>query len=585
MIRCSFPARRLATAAGLILILWLVACSSTGPGARTDDSEAARRLYNHLEQEYLLHRDAEVLQLGATFQADYPGHDLADAVSARMIASAIRLPDLDLALDLALAFPDRFPASVRRDQALTSAAQGLAAADRGDDGVRVLARLADDQSGAALAATETAAVTVARDLEPADLAILIDEFAVRSLRPVLVPLLDEAVAGASPEQVVHGGRIGVLGPLTGRYARFGNAFQAGVNQALAAEDPARTGPWEIVLEDTKGDPVVAALAARRLCGEEGCELIIGALLSATTATAALVTGQYGVPLVSPTATNESLGQLGSNVLQTNLTGRLEAEILAKLASEVLLKRRFAIIRPDTPEGANLASAFINALADRDAEVVIESVFDPAATDFRTQVLAVRETRPEVVFAPTTVDQMVLLGPQLDFYKVGALVLGPSEWNSSRLMQRAGSVMERAVFPVSEVVYPAQWSADFMASWPGAQYDEESTKLARSAYLAMRLSLQTMRAVAVADTVSLTEALAERLSSRVVEVAGPEGYGAVVRLVEGGEARTFPGHLYNEAWWRQLAADSLAVADSLAMADSLGLSDVELDTVETGGFGY
>ena len=101
MIRCSFPARRLATAAGLILILWLVACSSTGPGARTDDSEAARRLYNHLEQEYLLHRDAEVLQLGATFQADYPGHDLADAVSARMIASAVRLPDLDLALDLA----------------------------------------------------------------------------------------------------------------------------------------------------------------------------------------------------------------------------------------------------------------------------------------------------------------------------------------------------------------------------------------------------------------------------------------------------------------------------------------------------
>ena len=100
-------------------------------------------------------RDAEVLQLGADFLAYYPDHDLADAVSARMIASAVRLPDLDLALDLARAFPDRYPNSVRRDQALTTAARGLAAGDRGADAVRVLARLADDQSGAALSSPPT----------------------------------------------------------------------------------------------------------------------------------------------------------------------------------------------------------------------------------------------------------------------------------------------------------------------------------------------------------------------------------------------------------------------------------------------
>ena len=583
MSRCSFTAGRLATVLVLITIVSLVACSSTGPGVGTDDLEAGQRLYNHLEREFLLHRDARVLELGNTFLVDYRDHPLADAVSARMIVSAVRLPDLDRARDLSLVFPDRYPASVHRDQAMTAAARGLAAADRGADAIRVLARLADVQSGEALVATETAAVVVGRDLEPVVLANLADEFDVRSLRPVLVPLLDE-LAATTPRSVVHSGRIGVLGPLTGRYARFGNAFKAGVDKALAAEDPDHTGPWEIVLEDTEGDPVVAALAARRLCDEEGCELIVGALLSSTTATAALVTAQYGVPLMSPTATNERLGQLGSNVLQTNLTGRLEAEILARLASEVLLKRRFAIIRPDTPEGASLAAAFTAALAERDAEVVIESVFDPAATDFRAQVLAVRKTRPEVVFAPATVDQMVLLGPQLDFYKVGALVMGPSQWNSSRLMQKAGSVMERAVFPVSEVVYPAQWSTDFAATWPHAQYDEESTKLARSAYLAMRLSLQTMVEVAAVDTVSLADALGNRLSSRVVEVAGPEGYGAVVRLVEAGEARTFPGHLYNEAWLRQLAADSLAVADSLgsvegmsASSDSLGFRHAEPDT--------
>jgi hypothetical protein len=168
--------------------------------------------------------------------------------------------------------------------------------------------------------------------------------------------------------------------------------------------------------------------------------------------------------------------------------------------------------------------------------------------------------------------MVLLGPQIDFYKMGALLLGPSEWNSSRLMQRAGSVMERAVFPVSEVVYPADWSADFRGAWPTAQYDEESTKLARSAYLATRLAVRVMREYPEADNVQLATALRERLSGRVVDVEGPAGYAAVVRLVDGGEARPFPGHLYREAWVRQLAADSLA-----ADADSVGVPPEADDT--------
>ena len=299
------------------------------------------------------------------------------------------------------------------------------------------------------------------------------------------------------------------------------------------------------------------------------------LESSTTATAALVTQQHGIPLVSPTATNERLGELGDGVLQTNLTGPVEVAILARLATEILLKRRFAIIRPGTPEGANLAGAFAAEVTELGGKVIIESVFDAAATDFRTQVLAVRETRPEVVFAPATVDQMVLLGPQLDFYKVGSLVLGPSEWNSSRLMQRAGSVMERAIFPVSEVVYPAAWSAEFRADWPAAQYDEESTNLARSAYLAARLALRVMGEIPEAGSDEIAAALQARLSGRVVDVAGPEGYAAVVKLVQGGETLSFPGHLYQEAWLRQLAADSLAVMDSLGAVVDTTMIDPEM----------
>jgi branched-chain amino acid transport system substrate-binding protein len=349
--------------------------------------------------------------------------------------------------------------------------------------------------------------------------------------------------------------LGVLVPLTGRYARFGNAFLAGVHQAASSVPPPFGQSWRIVHEDTEGDVVTAALAARRLVEDRGSGVLIGALLSSTTAIAALVADHLGVPLVSPTATHERLSLLGARVLQTNLTGPAEAEILARLACDVLLKKRFAIIGPDTPEGIGHAEAFKNSVERRGGSVVRREVFDAAAIDFRPQIERVRAVRPEVIFAPASVDQMILLGPQLDFYRAGALVFGTSEWNSSRLLQRAGSVLERAIFPAREVLYPEDWPADFEKRWPVGEHDEEATRIARSAYLAARLVLQTMADAGEGEADFLVSRLHDGLSGGWGLPGAAETFSGAVRLVENGQIMPFPGHLYTEALHRQARADT------------------------------
>lgn len=581
-----------------LAVLALGLCGACTRPAPVSDRQAelaaldpeARRLFNLVEQEHLLHRSEQVLDLGEQLLADYPDHPLGDVVVGRMISAALRLEDLDRAQGLALALAERYPASRHRDEAMLAAAAGLQSGGRTPAALRVLAALADaQQDPSRRRATLDRARPLVAELDADTLRGLALELGATPLAPMLLAHLETGAIGtdrpglaAAPQP----GRIGVLVPVTGRYARFGNAFHAAVRLAAAAS-PQRAGqPWEIVLEDTEGDVVGAALAARRLITEHQCQVLVGALLSATTATAALVADQHRVPLISPTATHEQLGRLSPQVLQTNLTGRLEAEILARLASEVLLKERFAIIRPDTPEAAGLAEAFTASVELHQGQVVLETLFDPAATDFRTQIQALRAVRPEVVFAPASVDQMILLGPQLDFYHVGALVLGPSDWNSARLLQRAGSVMEQAICAGSEVVYPASWSRDFQAAWPAGQHDEESTRIARGAYLAVRMALQTMVSPMVADVTGIEElpsltapprladVLRAGFSGRSVELSGAGSFSNAVRMISGGEITAFPGHLYDEALRRQAAAraDSLAAAltDSLAAArpDSL-----------------
>jgi ABC-type branched-subunit amino acid transport system substrate-binding protein len=560
----------------LAVLAVLAACTSSRPAPSPREDAAADRALRAMEQEYLLRRDAQVLALGDALLAQSPPHPNADRAASLMIDAALRLPDLDRARDLALAFPRRFPASGQRDAAMTAAARGLADGGRGGDALRVLDALAVAQGGGpARDATRGKATAIAAGLLDEDLELAAAYVSAAGVGGAVAAETTSRGVAAAPAGVSRGvfGRLGVLCPVTGRYARYGNAVQAGVRQAVRAEDPQGTGPWEVVIEDSEGDPVAAALATRRLIERDDCQVLLGALLSSTTATAALVAQQYGVPLVSPTATNERLGDLGPHVVQTNLSGGVEAEILANLAADVLRKRRFAVIRPETPEAASMAARFMEAVIGLGGEIVADQVFDPAATDFRAQVQDIRAQRPEVVFAPTSVDQMVLLGPQLDFYKVGALVLGPSEWNSTRLMERAGSVMERAVFPVSDVVFPAEWSADFRRQWPAAQYDEESTRLARSAYLAARLVIGTLAMPeAPADSAAagdLVSRLRMGVAGRATTEEGPAAYGDIVRVVSEGRPRPFPGAQYTDAWMRRLAADSLAALADSAAVDSLG----------------
>ncbi len=498
----------------------------------------ARMQFARLEQEHLLRRDARVIELGDQLLATYPDHPLAAEAMAMMFSSALRLPEPGRAGDIARAFVARFAGDQRLEPILEAAADGF------------------------------------RDGE---LQALAAELAGTPLGPALQARLQRRGLGAAVAPAVapraEPGRIGVLAPLTGRYARFGNAFLAGVRMAAAAVPPPADRPWRIVHEDTEGDVVAAALAARRLVGEEASEILIGALLSTTTATVALVADHLGVPLVSPTATHERLSLLGDEVLQTNRTGPLEAEILARLACEVLLKERFAIIRSETAEGLDQAEAFRAAVARYGGRIVHEEVFDPAATDYRAQVERLRAARPEVVFAQATVDQMILLGPQLDFYRVGALVLGPSDWNSGRLLQRAGSVMERAIFPAGDVMYPAPWTAAFLADWPAGQYDEEATRIARGAYLATRMVLQALAEAGPGQEPGpIIAGLRAGFLGRGVELDAVEAYSAMVRTIEDGQITAFPGQLYAEAMRRRAlaaAAAAPALVDSLVAGEPAG----------------
>ncbi|MCB1184201.1 ABC transporter substrate-binding protein [bacterium] len=594
---------------------WILAgCGGSASGSREQagglngsDLDQAQRLYSQLKREYALERDRKSLDLAGTLLDYYPNFSRNDEVLQLAVESAARLRDADRALGLTDELVARYPDSPLVDQALRRGAE--LAAGRGDT-LRAAEYMLtwhdrDPERGLRSDGTPLAATYLA-PLSHAQLSGLLAERPASSLW-TYVGYLDVAAAleaglageagdtgarlqqaapqdrwtvaalellgtgGGAPRRLmmpigeVDPDRVGVIVPLTGRYAVLGNAFYDAALMATRATNLEHGSAFELQLEDSAADPVTSALAARRLCAEEGSIAVLGGLLSDPTASAAVVCDMYGVPLVSPTATNDGIWKLGPGIFQTNITGLYEVRLLAELATTIMLKKRFAIIHPNTPEGLRHAQVFTTEITARGGEVVATAMFPPQGTDFKDPILDVRKARPEVIFAPASVDQMVLLGPQLDFYRAGSLVLGLSNFNSAKLRDQSGTVLERAIFPDDLVMFPSRWEEEFQRDWNTETYPPEATALALKAYQATRMLLDTRLQSGATDRRQLAVALDRRLANQDMALDGPGAFGPTMRMFRDERIVAFPSGLFEEAWrLGEGAADSLqaAPADSL-----------------------
>jgi branched-chain amino acid transport system substrate-binding protein len=579
---------------GLLAVAVLLAVSSgparAGDELRGADLEQARRLYAQLNAAHDKQRARESLELAGTLLDYYPSFDRNDEVLTLAVEAAARLGDGKHALSLTDELLSGYPDSPLVDGAIERAAGiAVAAGDsvraahyrvlyydrdpaRGqrDDGAPRSAPLFERLSAGQLADLVvfhpdsallpwlqcqrvrrlleadrvTDARTVAAQLE-ADAPE--DRWTVEALNLVGVSSPSQAAVRSHPDGPVRVDQVGLLCPLSGRYAEFGNAFHESARLALQAANLELAREFTLVVEDTAGDPVSGALAARRLCVDRGTIAMFGELLSDPTTAAAVVAEQYGTPLVSPTATNDRIWEIGDNVFQTNLTGLYEPRLLARLAGTVLLKSTFAILRPDDPEGRRHADAFRAEVERLGGRVVADVAFAPEAVDFQSAVLAVRKQRPEVVFVPASVEQMVLLGPQLEYHRVGGLVMGLSTWNSALLAERAGASLEGAIFPDDYPLYPADWADAFAASWDFAAYPTEANELAQRSYLAMRMLLDTMASSGARTRADLIVALHRRLSREELDVSGPESFRGTVRVMREQKIEPFPAAMFAAGW--------------------------------------
>lgn len=202
-------------------------------------------------------------------------------------------------------------------------------------------------------------------------------------------------------------RIGVILPLTGDAASYGQDCKNGL---LLAFDEARTTDglkFKPIIEDTKAEPKTAVTAVQKLISVDRVEAVIGDMFSSTTLAVAPIAQSAGVTLLTPTSSEDRITATGDCIFSIYPSARTEGEFLASRLSPAEMAR-VAVLSENQEALRSIAQAFSGAIRSRGGEIVAIETLPDERSSYRSVIDKIAAKKPAAVFLATYRDPAALI---------------------------------------------------------------------------------------------------------------------------------------------------------------------------------
>ena len=194
--------------------------------------------------------------------------------------------------------------------------------------------------------------------------------------------------------------IGLVGPLTGRYAPiYGLSMERGLLLARDEINSFQLSPFRLnfITEDNRSTVEGSVAAFERLV-EAGVPAIVGLAISTHAKEAFPIAQENRVVAFSPLSSAAGLSSIGDYIFRAALAvDRLNPDGVRTTHAQ-LGYERVAMIYDDADVFSTSSNEhFVAALEDLGVEVVTTQTFQTGDTDFTTQLTAIMESNPEALF--------------------------------------------------------------------------------------------------------------------------------------------------------------------------------------------
>ena len=217
---------------------------------------------------------------------------------------------------------------------------------------------------------------------------------------IVIVVIAFAVINVRDHSQDLGYRIGVVLPLTGRAATYGerslNAIHLATDQ-LNAETPFMNHPIKLSVEDSQSQATYAVSAFRKLVDIDKVPVVVGLLTSDEALSCAPVAEQTKTVLFSPGAATTKLKDAGDYIFRNRESTDLQAKVIAKACIERSGKDEIAILHANAANALSYRDSFIKAFEELGGQVMGTVAFNEGKTDYRAEIEQLRALNPKAVY--------------------------------------------------------------------------------------------------------------------------------------------------------------------------------------------
>jgi len=209
-------------------------------------------------------------------------------------------------------------------------------------------------------------------------------------------------------------KIGVIAPLTGDVAVYGNAVNEAVKlytDKVNAEGGIDGKQIELVVYDDKGDATEAVNAYNKLVSSDQVLAIIGDVTSTPTIAVAQASVADNIPIITGTATHLDVTSFGSNMFRACFVDDLQARTMANLAVAEGVTKAAVIYNASDSYSTGLRDSFKTYCDSLGVEVVADEAYAKSDVDFNAQLTNIAAANPEVIFIPEYYNTYYLIASQ------------------------------------------------------------------------------------------------------------------------------------------------------------------------------
>lgn len=328
----------------------------------------------------------------------------------------------------------------------------------------------------------------------------------RRLATTLLPALALAWSAHALADV----KIGFNVPLTGFAAADGKSALEGAKLAVAQAN-AKGGisgeKIELVVYDDQASPKEAPPVATKLVEKDKVIAAVSGSYSGSTRAAAGIFQSAKVPYVSAYALHPDITRAGDYVFRTGTMGEVQGRAGAKLAGELLKKKRAALITLKNDFGQSLAAGFKEAAPSFGVQIIGEYEYGIQERQFGAIVSRVKADNPDVIYATGYYFTAGPLVAQLRAAGITAPVIGQEGYDSDKFIEIAGPAAEGVLLTTSldrDSASPVTQS--FLSEYRKAT-GGNADMVAASAYTAVSVVIEAIRKAGPANREAIRDALA------------------------------------------------------------------------------